>query len=1439
MNEQVCKILLIDDSAEDRVTFRYYLGKNKECRYEFLEAETGDKGVEICRAEKPDCVLLNYNLPDSDGLTVMREINPDPFSPEVAVVLLTSSGSEVIAVNALKNGAQDYLVKGKITPEDLHLSIQKAVETVRLRNEKLQALDDLRQSEARLKIGVSVADFAVIEVNYLDNTTHLSEEGARLFGLGDEEITVPREAVHATFHPDNAKELAPLIAASLNPDGDGWFAREHRIILKNGKVRWLNVRKQIFFDRTANPARPVRGILAAQDITERKAAEELLRESETRYHSLFELAAVGIARADGATGQFEEFNDEFCRITGYSREELLSLDFPNLTHPDDREADRENRRKLAHGEQTQATYTKRYIRKDGQTIWVRITASMVRDETGKIGYGVSVVEDITKRKQAEEQLRDSEERLRVATDAAEMYAWEVNVNTRNINYSDNHVRVLDFALPADFAGMQKIIHPDDRAESQATFENALADGKDFESEIRLVNPSTGAIVWICTNGVILKDGTGSPSRIFGVVQNITRRKEAELTIRVNEERLNLAMTGANIGAFDWNIKTGEISWTKETEEAAAMTAEAFENSFEGFIKLIHPLDREMLQQRINAALKDGDYECEFRMMKGDGTIRWVIGKGRVFFDDDGTPARLVGVDIDITTRKLAEIELRENQRFTQNIIETAPSVIYTFNLKTGSPTYLTDQAATVLGYSFDEVKDKQADFLQRYMHPEDAKSAQKHFRQLSQTDNGKIFEFEYRMQHKSGEWRWFRSRDRVFKRDENGKPSEILGIALDVTERKKATEEVRESEAQLRRVLDNLFAFVGILLPDGTLTDANRAPLEAAGIAFSDVVGKKFWDCYWWNFSPETQARLRDAVERAAQGEISRYDVQVQMAGGVMMWIDFQLAPLRDGSGRITHLIPSGMIIDERKRAEEEIKALSDYNRNVLESITEPFFTIDHEFRFTYMSSQGEKILWREPGDLLGKSIWDEFSGVLDTPFEKMYRDAVAENITSTVTGFYPDHDRWYEVTAYPSPNGATVYFKDISERKRAEHEREESLKREQLLRRDAEDVNRAKDEFLATLSHELRSPLNAMLGWATMLNNGNLNENMRKQAVSVIERNIRLQNSLIEDLLDASRIISGKMRLEPENISFVSVVQNALDTARPAAQAKGIELVAALDAAADEMHGDIYRLQQIIGNILTNAIKFTPAKGTIDVKLERVRDTAKLTVKDNGIGIGAEILPHIFERFQQADGSTKRQYGGLGLGLTIVKHLAEMHGGQVSAESEGAGKGAVFTLELPLSTIIAVKTATAENVLNEHGLPKNLLKNIKLLIVDDDADSRDLLQFVLEEQGAQVTCLGSACKALQELEKTKFDLLISDLGMAEMDGYDLIRHVRKNEKQEIATIPAIALTGYVSAEDRERVLQAGFQTHLSKPLEFNKLFTALNLIKNKDKNINEAAEVN
>jgi signal transduction histidine kinase/CheY-like chemotaxis protein len=390
--------------------------------------------------------------------------------------------------------------------------------------------------------------------------------------------------------------------------------------------------------------------------------------------------------------------------------------------------------------------------------------------------------------------------------------------------------------------------------------------------------------------------------------------------------------------------------------------------------------------------------------------------------------------------------------------------------------------------------------------------------------------------------------------------------------------------------------------------------------------------------------------------------------------------------------------------------------------------------------------------------------------------------------------------------------------------ERDRLLESERAARSEAERLSHMKDEFLATLSHELRTPLNAIQGWATLLRRDASSEEDRQRGLETIERNVRAQAQIVDDLLDMSRIVSGKIHLEVQPMQLHEVIDSAIEAVRQSAEAKGVRIRRLLDSSIGWIRGDAGRLQQVLWNLLSNAVKFTPRGGSVQIVLERVNSHVEIVVEDTGVGIPREFLPYVFDRFRQADATITRRYGGLGLGLSIVKTLVELHGGSLRVKSAGENQGSTFVVALPISHVRAEESGLhrvfPSDPLNAIELPR--LDGIEVLIVDDEQDGRALIARILQERGARTTCASSASEGLGYLEQRSFDILLSDIGMPDMDGYEFLRRARQLRRADQGQMPAVAITAYARPDDRQRSLLAGYQMHLSKPIETGELVAGM-----------------
>jgi PAS domain S-box-containing protein len=558
---------------------------------------------------------------------------------------------------------------------------------------------------------------------------------------------------------------------------------------------------------------------------------------------------------------------------------------------------------------------------------------------------------------------------------------------------------------------------------------------------------------------------------------------------------------------------------------------------------------------------------------------------------------------------------------------------------------------------------------------------------------------------------------------------------------------------------------------------------------------------------------------------------------GAEFLIDDCAAPIRDKDGSLFGAVLVFRDVTEQRKlyeAREQLAAIVEYSG-------EAIATKNLDGIIQTWNASAEKLFGYSADEIIGKSVTiliprerlseeDEILSHLrrGLPAERLEtirlkKDGTPIPVSVTVS---PMKDPDGEVI------GASKLIQDITARQRTERERQQLLAREQSLRTQAEAAGRMRDEFLATVSHELRTPLNAILGWATMLNKGNVEPSIASRGLESIERNAKAQAQLIEDLLDVSRIISGKVRLEIEPIILTDIIEEALDAVRPAAEAKSIRLLVNIDPSTGLLRADPARLQQVIWNLLSNSIKFTAAGGEVIVTGRRTDSMAEISVSDTGEGISPKFLPYVFDRFQQADSSVTRKHGGLGLGLAITRHLVEMHGGTVKAQSEGEGRGATFTVRLPIPAVYTEISQTKDGGNSDRHSSRRgktqppALQGIKILAVDDSSDTRELLTAVLEGCGATVATASSVREALDVFAAWKADVLVCDIGMPEQDGCTFISAIRQLPREKGGDIPAIALTGYVRVEDRARVLQAGYQMFVPKPIEASELCSMIsNLI--------------
>jgi PAS domain S-box-containing protein len=839
-----------------------------------------------------------------------------------------------------------------------------------------------------------------------------------------------------------------------------------------------------------------------------------------------------------------------------------------------------------------------------------------------------------------------------------------------------------------------------------------------------------------------------------------QRAEDELfrtkeALRESRERLTAALSAAGTGTFRWNIRSNTVEWDGNLDGLFGLEPGRTNQSLDVFIAAIHADDRPAVIALIEKCAREGcDFDMEFRVVWPDGSLHWIHAKARAFCDEGGAPAYMTGACAEITSRKEAAESLRENEERLRAMFSQAAIGMAVAALD-GHFVNMNRKFSDILGYTSDELLRLTFSDI---THPDDLAETVAAVRRLMA---GEVPEYslEKRYLRKDGSVIWSRTTVTMLK-DAVNQPQRLMGVIEDITPRKRAEAALREET----RVLE--------LLNETGKTLASQLDLEKVAQAVTDagtaLSGAQFGAFVYNTTDDNGNAFLLYTLSGAPREAFEKFGNPRATAlfgptfrGEGPIRCDDVLNDARYGTMGPHHGMPSG---DLPVRSYLAIAVTS------------------------------------RSGEVIGGLFFGHARpGVFTERAERLIVGMAAQ------AGIAMDNARLYEAA------------------QKSADERKALLESERAARTAAERLSDVKDEFLATLSHELRTPLNAILGWSQVLRRGGKDEEDYQKGLEAIERNARAQTQLIDDLLDMSRITSGKLRLDIQPIQPVSFVEAALDTVKHAAEAKGVRLETVLDPGAGPISGDPGRLQQVIWNLLSNAIKFTPKGGKVQIVLARVSSHIEISVADTGVGIRPEFIPHLFERFRQGDASTTRKYGGLGLGLSIVKSLVELHGGAIWVKSPGDNQGTTVIVQLPVA--VAYRDAHTRERLHPktpHSkgpvfVPSELA-GLTVLVVDDQLDARDLIQRVLEDCAAVVITAGTADEALRLVEQHTPDVLISDIGMPDADGFELLHRVRALGPDRGGRVPAIALTAFARSADRTRALRAGFLVHVSKPVDPSEL---------------------
>lgn len=1178
--------------------------------------------------------------------------------------------------------------------EDLAYRVAIALDNARLYAEAQQALSQTSESFALID---SLLEASPLGICFLDREMRyirINQVLAELNGLPAEQHLgqdfrqlLPEFGESASIIQQVLATGEPVLNVEISGESQGkpgyfcyWLANYYPVKNERGEISGA-------------------GIILAE-ITTAKQTELALRESEIRFRSVVESNMIGIGFWD-VDGAINEANDALLEMIGYTREELVSgqIRWVEMTPPEYAGIDRAALAQVAESGSC-APYEKEYIRKDGTRFPILVGAGNLQGCTDK---GSFFVLDITDRKQAQNQNRENEIRIRRQLAELDLVYNTTPVGLSFVDTNLRYIRIneclaeINGRTIADHIGrtVREAI-PEIADIVEPIYRQVLATQTpvlDLEIKAETLQQPGFVRDWQVSFYPV-SDESGTLLGVSSVVAEITDRNQAKRVIQQSEaifrRLLESNIFGVAIGDFSGRIAYANDSLLK-------MVGYTRSEQLSGQMRWDRMTPPEYLHLDAKAAqeIREKGVATPFKKeyIRKDGSRVPILMGGTILCPDDRAPETIVAFYIDLTEISRVEAELKNNQERLQVAQQAGKIGTFEWNVQTGEVA-CTPELEALYGLPIGALNTYQT-WLEM-LHPDDRAVTEQQV--LAAAASGEELNIEFRICRPDKTVGWMACRATVFQ-DDRGLTLRMIGVNVDISDRKQA----EEARSQINQTLEALIracplAITVLGADDGIVKMWNPAAERIFGWSESEAVGQ---------FVPSIPANKREEFMANLQGiragnAIAGMETQRQRKDGSSIDIGLWATPVRDGEGNI--------------------------------------------------------------------------------------------NCMSIVA--------------------------DISDRKQAEAERARLLDREQAARAEAEAINRLKDEFLATLSHELRTPLNAILGWAQILRRGKYTEASLATGLEAIERQSRVQVQLVEDLLDVSRIIQGKLALKPGWFDMVKTIEVALNSVNFAAEAKSVTVSSEFDPAVSLIWGDTQRLQQVVSNLLTNAVKFTPAGGSVRLRLSAVAVTdspspnyVQITVSDTGKGISAEFLPYVFDRFRQADGSITRADSGLGLGLAIVRHLVELHRGTVRAESPGEGKGATFTVMLPLKQ----RRSQQSQLRGERKIPQMcqaILAGVKVLVVDDEPDNREFLVAAIAQLGATAAAAASAAEAIELLQQSPPDILVSDIGMPVEDGYSLIRKVRSSESDKIKRLPAVALTAYASEQDRDRAIAAGYDEHLAKPID-------------------------
>ena len=1286
----------------------------------------------------------------------------------------------------------------------------------------------MAQNDARERSIIDVVtDQAIFLTNARGDVVRWGKGAEKTFGYTEREILGRNSSI---LWVEEERERGPAderAAASADPgqiDNTRWFVH------KSG--RRFVARSALRAIRDAAGA--VTGFVrTCRDETERLKTEQMLADVRSRLDVALEAGSI-------ATWVYDPLRDKVFgdpnlqRFFGVSQADVNGgpiSRFFRVVHPEDRDRVVATlQRAMAMLESYEAEYR---ISSGGVERWVVARGKVERDAAGKPLRLPGVVLDITQRKRAEQSLRESEQKYRNLFRSMDSGFCVIEMifdeTGRPIDYLFHEVN------PAfeRHTGMTNVtgrrireLAPDVDEHWIQIYGQVALTGQpiQFENQARFL-----AGRWYNVYAFQLQDG--SAPKVAIIFSNVSEQRAAVEALQRSEENFR-TLAEAQPDAV-WTADTsGRILWANSV--LPNTTGVSLENIRQlGYPSLVHPDDAAATSLAWEQALRSGEpFEVHHRIRQRDGFYRWHLLRAAPARDARGAIDRWIGTSTDIHAQRELQSALQRSEARFRQLADAMPQIVWAAG-PDGKLDYYNRRWFEYINASSEDAATARWD---QYVHPEDLQRAGETWERSLRS--GEPYAIEFRVRRADGEYRWFLVRALPI-RDAHGSIVRWFGACTDIHDQKAVEAAMRLARDQMEIVVKG--ANVGVWY----------CPLPFDRLIWDEKVKEHFHlppdaevtiDTFYERLHPDDRESTRQAIERSILAR-APYDIDyrtVSPDGQRVRWIRAIGRGFYDAAGNPTRFDGITIDITERLRVEQQVRQSEARLADILRTSLDCIVSIDHLGRVLEWNPAAESVFGYRREEVIGRDLAEL---ILPASAMGLNRQALSLFVAA---GIAPILGKRLELTAVcrdgrelpveltvtsataADPPIFTAFLRDITPRRRAEAEREALLESERAARSQAERASRMKDEFLATLSHELRTPLNAILGWSQIMQGGKCDADDLAQGLEVIERNARAQSQIIEDLLDMSRIISGKVRLDVQRLDLANVVRAAVETARPTAETKGVRLTAVIDPLPGiDVSGDANRLQQVLWNLLSNAIKFTPRGGRVQVVLSRVNSHLEISVSDSGVGISAEFLPFVFDRFRQADASTTRRFGGLGLGLSIVKQLVELHGGSVTVKSEGVGLGSTFIVTLPITVThdrgeLEMEHRHPRLVSRAAGMPDLCVEihGVRVLVVDDEPDARALVKRLLEDCDAVVTTAASADEAFTLLRNQPFDVLISDIGMPGEDGYSLIKNVRSLGKTNGGDIPAIALTAYARAEDRVKAIAAGFQMHVAKPVEPVELVT-------------------